>query len=132
MHPIGPELPISAYVACPRVCWQLYVLRAGRAIVQATVGVGTGIIVYIGVAYARGGGGTLPHSSVHGAVGILLSLLHYKGGSGRWDSFITLPHSSGQWAVAMLQSTVALCGAVDSGTLSVLPHYSGWVAGLLR
>ena len=56
MHPIGPELPISAHVACARVCWQLYVLRASHALVQATVGVGTVIIVYIGVAYTRGGG----------------------------------------------------------------------------
>ena len=55
MHPIGPELPISAHVACARVCWQLYVLRASHALVQATVGVGTVIIVYIGVAYTRGG-----------------------------------------------------------------------------
>ena len=55
MHPIGPELPISAHVACVRVCRQLYVLRAGHTLVQATVGVGTVIIVYIGVAYTRGG-----------------------------------------------------------------------------
>ena len=40
MHPIGPELPISAHVACARVCQQLYVLRASHALVQATVGVG--------------------------------------------------------------------------------------------
>ena len=58
MHPIGLELPISAHVACACVCWQLYVLRASHAFVQATVGVGTVIIVYIGVAYTRGGGGT--------------------------------------------------------------------------
>ena len=57
MHPIGPELPISAHVACARVCRQLYVLRASHTLVQATVGVGTVIIVYIGVAYTRGGGG---------------------------------------------------------------------------
>ena len=57
MHPIGPELPISAHVACARVCRQLYVLRASHALVQATVGVGTVIIVYIGVAYTKGGGG---------------------------------------------------------------------------
>ena len=56
MHPIGPELPNSAHVACARVCQQLYVLRASHALVQATVGVGTIIIVYIGVAYTRGGG----------------------------------------------------------------------------
>ena len=55
MHPIGPELPISAHVACVRVCRQLYVLRASHALVQATVGVGTVIIVYIGVAYTMGG-----------------------------------------------------------------------------
>ena len=57
MHPIGPELPISAHVACARVCRQLYVLLASHALVQATVGVGTVIIVYIGVAYTKGGGG---------------------------------------------------------------------------
>ena len=56
MHPIGPELSISAHVACARVCRQLYVLRASHALVQATVGVGTVILVYIGVAYTRGGG----------------------------------------------------------------------------
>ena len=56
MHPIGPELPISAHLACARVCRQLYVLCASHALVQATVGVGTVIIVYIGVAYTRGGG----------------------------------------------------------------------------
>ena len=56
MHPIGPELPISAHVACAHVCRQPYVLRASHALVQATVGVGTVIIVYIGVAYTRGGG----------------------------------------------------------------------------
>ena len=58
MHPTGPELPISAHVACARcMCSyvQLYVLRASHALVQATVGVGTVIIVYIGVAYTTGG-----------------------------------------------------------------------------
>ena len=34
MHPIGPELPISAHVACARVCQQLYVLCASHALVQ--------------------------------------------------------------------------------------------------
>ena len=58
MHPIGPELPISAHVASARVCQQLDVLCASHALVQATVGVGTVIIVYIGVAYTRGGGRT--------------------------------------------------------------------------
>ena len=57
MHPTGPELPISAHVACARVCRQLYVLRASHTVVQATVGVGTVIIVYIGVAYTGEGGG---------------------------------------------------------------------------
>ena len=57
MHPIGPELPISAQVACACVCWQLHVLRASHALVQATVGVGTVIIVYISVAYTRAAGG---------------------------------------------------------------------------
>ena len=57
VHPIGAELPISAHVACARVCWQLYVLRASHTLVQGTVGVGTVINVYIGVAYSRGGGG---------------------------------------------------------------------------
>ena len=44
---------------CPPacVCWQLYVLCASHALVQATVGVGTVIRVYIGVAYTRGGRG---------------------------------------------------------------------------
>ena len=51
MHPIGCELPISAHVACARVCQQLDVLCASHALVQATVGVGTVILVYIGVAY---------------------------------------------------------------------------------
>ena len=57
MHPIGHELPISAHVACARVCRQLYVLRASHALVQATLGMGTIMVVYIGVAYTRGGGG---------------------------------------------------------------------------
>ena len=57
---MGPELPISAHVACARVCWQLYVLCSSHALVQATVGVGAVIIVYIGVAYT-GGGGTKSH-----------------------------------------------------------------------
>ena len=56
MHSICLELPISAHVACARVCWELYVLRASHALVQATVGVGTVKTVYIGVAYTRGGG----------------------------------------------------------------------------
>ena len=56
MHPIGLELPISVHVACAGVCRQLYVLRASHALVKATVGVGTVIIVYIGVGYT---GGTL-------------------------------------------------------------------------
>ena len=78
MHPIGPELPISAHVACARVCRQLYVLRASHALVQATVDVGTVIIVYIGVAYTRGGGyeslkrfldvGTVPETWTSGVV----------------------------------------------------------------
>ena len=55
MHPIGPELPISAHVAFARMCRQLYVLCASHALVQATVGVGTVLNVYIGVAYTRGG-----------------------------------------------------------------------------
>ena len=57
MHPMGPELPNSAHVAYARVCRQLYVLRTSHALVQATVGVGTAIIVYIGVADTKGGGG---------------------------------------------------------------------------
>ena len=51
-------LPISAHVACARVCRQLYVLRASHALVQATIGVGTVIIVYTGVPYTKGGRGT--------------------------------------------------------------------------
>ena len=38
------------------MCQQLDVLCASHALVQATVGVGTVIIVYIGVAYTGGGG----------------------------------------------------------------------------
>ena len=56
MHPI---LPIPAHVACACVCRELYVLCASHALVQATVGVGTVIIVYIGVAFTKGGGFTL-------------------------------------------------------------------------
>ena len=59
MHPIGHELPISAHVACTCVCQQLYLLYASHALVQATVGVGTVKVVYIGVAYTRGGGWVL-------------------------------------------------------------------------
>ena len=54
---MGPEVPMSAHAACAGACRQLYVLRASHALVQATVGVGTVIIVYIGVAYTTGGGG---------------------------------------------------------------------------
>ena len=36
------------------VVW--YVLRADHALVQATIDVGTVVIVYIGVAYTKGGG----------------------------------------------------------------------------
>ena len=49
-------MPISAHVACARVWRQLYVLCTSHALVQATVGAGTVIIVYIGVAYTGGGG----------------------------------------------------------------------------
>ena len=56
VHPICFELPISAHVACACVCRRLYVLRASHALVQATVGVGTVLVVYIGVAYTKGGG----------------------------------------------------------------------------
>ena len=41
------------------VCRLLYVLCASHALVQATVGVGTVIIVYVGAGYTKGGGGTL-------------------------------------------------------------------------
>ena len=47
MHPIGPELPISACGLRTGVCQQLYVLRPSHALVQATVGVGTVILVCI-------------------------------------------------------------------------------------
>ena len=43
-------------MASTRVCRRLYVLRASHALVQATVGVGTVIIVYIGVACTGVGG----------------------------------------------------------------------------
>ena len=52
MHPIDPELPVQ-HMWPAHVC----VLRASHALVQATVGVGTVIIVYIGVAYTGGGVG---------------------------------------------------------------------------
>ena len=65
MHPIGPKLPISAHVACACVCRQLYVLRATHALVQATVGVRTVIIVYNGVAYTREGAGNHSVGSCH-------------------------------------------------------------------
>ena len=51
------------------VCRQLYVLRASHALVQATVGVGTIIIVYIGVAYT-GGGYLSSGRSGYGVVGL--------------------------------------------------------------
>ena len=45
-------IPLSCTNSAER---QLYVLHASHTFVQATIGVGTVIIVYIGVAY-RGGG----------------------------------------------------------------------------
>ena len=53
MHPIGPEFQ---HMWPAHVRRKLYVLRACHALVQATVGVETVMIVYIGVAYTRGGG----------------------------------------------------------------------------
>ena len=50
------EVKVHSYHARARVCRQLYVLRASHALVQATVGVGTVIKVYVGVAYTRGVG----------------------------------------------------------------------------
>jgi hypothetical protein len=49
------EVKVHSYHARARVCRQLYVLRASHALVQATVGVGTVIMVYIGVAITNGG-----------------------------------------------------------------------------
>jgi hypothetical protein len=74
MHPVGPELPISAPVACARVCRLLYVLRASHARVQATVGLGTVKIVYVGVDYTRVGevvGGFIRISACQARVGVL-------------------------------------------------------------
>ena len=51
------EVKVHSYHARARVCRQLYVLRASHALVQATAGVGTVIIVCIEVAYTGGGGG---------------------------------------------------------------------------
>ena len=48
-----------------RVRWWLYVSRASYARVQATIGVGTVLIWYFGVAYTRGGGGGW-YLSTHG------------------------------------------------------------------
>ena len=62
-------MPIAAHVAWARVCPQLYVLRASHALVQATVGVGTVIISYIGVAYTRGGGHTRRDKGEHSRQG---------------------------------------------------------------
>jgi len=62
MHPIGPELPISAHVACARVCRQLYVLRASHALVQATVGVGTVLIWDFCIAFTGRGGRFYEHA----------------------------------------------------------------------
>ena len=50
------EVKVHSYHAHARLCRLSYVLRASYALVQATVGVGTVIIPYIGVAYTRGGG----------------------------------------------------------------------------
>ena len=43
------EVKVHSYHACARVCRQLYVLRTSHALVnvQATVGIGTVIFVYI-------------------------------------------------------------------------------------
>ena len=79
MHPIGPELPISAHVALARVCQQLYVLRASYALVQATIGVGTAIIVYMGVAYTRGGGAILDPFSLMAKVTLVTTVFPYTG-----------------------------------------------------
>ena len=51
------EVKVHSYYARAHVCRQLYVLRASHALVQATVGVGTVLIVYLGVANTGGGGG---------------------------------------------------------------------------
>ena len=99
MHPIGPELPISAHVACARVCRQLYVLRASHALVQATVDVGTVIIAYIGVAYRRGGGG--------GYCGCLFGLVRHPGAASavaearvkRWCGAVQFLEGGGGYAV---------------------------------
>ena len=50
------EVKVHSYHAHAHVCGQPYVLCASHALVQATVSVGTVIIVYIGVSYTRGGG----------------------------------------------------------------------------
>ena len=99
MHPIGPELPISAHVACARVCQQLYVLCASHALVQATVGVGTVIIVYIGVAYTKGVGGT-PWESIQRSLECPLPVLP-----------LDQPHPwSGVWWVGVVRAAVLCSG----------------------
>ena len=70
---LSSHLPISAHVAYARVCRQLYVLCASHALVQATVGVGTVIIVYIGVPYSRGGGATIHQRNLQARVQVLPS-----------------------------------------------------------
>ena len=53
------EVKVHSYHAHAHVCvGSCNVLRASYAFVQATVGVGTVTIPYIGVAYTRGGGGS--------------------------------------------------------------------------
>ena len=62
LHPMGPELPIFNFSTCGlRMCVQLYVLRATHALVQATVGVGTVIIVLHWHSLYKGGGCLMSH-----------------------------------------------------------------------
>ena len=58
----------GALILCARsrVCQWLYVLLASYAHVQATVGVGTVLIWYFGVAYTRGGGVHTSQQPAHG------------------------------------------------------------------
>ena len=81
------------------VCRQLYVLCASHALVQATVGAGTIIIVYIGVPYTKGGGvhwctlykwggGTLVYLIQRG--GGYIGVLYTNGGG-----YIGVPYTKG-------------------------------------
>ena len=113
MHPIGPELPISAHVACARVCRQLYVLCASHALVQATVGVGTVIIVYIGVAYTAGGGGVHPQEVEQESLKLRMWCL------GHFETIQKQPQfqeSKGEWLLQEQEQIVEMLVRADTVT----------------